>query len=161
MLNKVKVFEIKPADFDGKVDVAAAYLEVDGKMLLLQLSEKKEYSGCWGVPAGKLEIGETPEQALLRELFEETGMGLSKEDQIHYLGPLFVRNPKVDFVYHPFKVNLKNAPSQITLSDEHSSYRWVSIEDAKKLRLIDGAEEALDFYVTQAQQIVQIVDPLS
>lgn len=145
MKQTIQIFEKKPDDFNAKVDVAAAYIEVDGKVLLLQLSEKKEYSKRWGVPAGKFEYGETPENALRRELFEETGIFLSTNNSVHSIGQLYMRKPEIDYVYHAFKVDLKNIP-EIVLSDEHIAYSWVNIDEAKKLDLLDGAEEALQFY---------------
>ena len=147
----IQIFEKKPEDFKAKVDVAAAYIEVDGKILLLQLSEKKEYSKRWGVPAGKFEQGETPENALRRELFEETGISLPTNNSVHSIGQLYIRKPEIDYVYHAFKVDLKRVP-EIVLSDEHIAYSWVSIDEAKKLDLLDGAEDALQFYFSKSKK---------
>lgn len=147
MKHIIQIFEKKPEDFKAKVDVAAAYIEVDGKLLLLQLSEKKQYPKRWGVPAGKFEQGETPENALRRELFEETGISLAKTHSIYSIGQLYIRKPEIDYVYHAFKVDLKHVP-EIVLSDEHIAYSWVSIDEAKKLDLLDGAEDALYFYLS-------------
>lgn len=150
MSSHTKVFEKKPIDFDPKVHVAAAYIEVDGKVLLLQLSESKENPKQWGVPAGKLETKESPEKAFRRELFEETGISLEKNTSVHALGQLFIRKPELDFVYHVFKVDLKYIP-QVSLSNEHIAYTWVSIDEARNLHLMDGAEEALNFYIVNSK----------
>lgn len=144
MQHNVKIFEKKPDDFNAKVDVAAAYIEVDGKILLLQLSENKKHSKCWGVPAGKFEQGEAPENALRRELFEETGIFLTENTSVHSIGQLYIRKPEIDYVFHAFKVDLESVP-EIILSDEHIAYNWVSIDEAKKLDLLDGEETILHF----------------
>ena len=49
----------------------------DGAMLLTSLPEGKPYAGYWEFPGGKLEAGETVEQALRRELFEEIGITIA------------------------------------------------------------------------------------
>ena len=57
------------------VDVAAAVLQrSDGSFLLAQRPAGKVYSGYWEFPGGKIEPGETPSQALQRELEEELGV---------------------------------------------------------------------------------------
>ena len=54
--------------------VAAALIDVDGRVLLCRRPEGKAMAGLWEVPGGKLQQGETPEQALVRELREELGI---------------------------------------------------------------------------------------
>jgi 8-oxo-dGTP diphosphatase len=51
--------------------VVCAVIERDGKVLVAQRSADKQYPRQWEVPGGKPEAGETPEQALLREVKEE------------------------------------------------------------------------------------------
>ena len=54
--------------------VAAALIDVDGRVLLAQRPEGKAMAGLWEFPGGKIEPGETPEAALIRELDEELGI---------------------------------------------------------------------------------------
>ncbi|HIJ38729.1 MAG TPA: GNAT family N-acetyltransferase [Rhodospirillaceae bacterium] len=80
---------------------AAALLDVDGRVLLAQRPQGKSMAGQWEFPGGKLQPGETPEAALIRELQEELGInvGLSclaplcfashDYDHFHLLMPLF------------------------------------------------------------------------
>lgn len=57
------------------VDVAVGVLvDTDGRFLLTSRPEGKVYAGYWEFPGGKLEAGETVEQALRRELHEELGI---------------------------------------------------------------------------------------
>jgi len=52
----------------------AALIEADGRVLLAQRPEGKAMAGLWEFPGGKIETGETPEEALIRELQEELGI---------------------------------------------------------------------------------------
>lgn len=81
---------------------AAALVDPDGRVLLAQRPEGKSMAGLWEFPGGKVEEGETPEAALIRELHEELGIETwgsclapltfashSYED-FHLLMPLFI-----------------------------------------------------------------------
>jgi 8-oxo-dGTP diphosphatase len=54
---------------------AVALIDADGRVLLAQRPEGKAMAGLWEFPGGKVEQGETPEAALIRELHEELGIG--------------------------------------------------------------------------------------
>ena len=53
---------------------AVALIDPDGRVLLAQRPEGKSMAGLWEFPGGKVEPGETPEAALIRELHEELGI---------------------------------------------------------------------------------------
>ncbi|MBX9732334.1 MAG: (deoxy)nucleoside triphosphate pyrophosphohydrolase [Sphingomonas sp.] len=57
--------------------VAAALVDQDGRILLQQRPAGKELAGLWEFPGGKIESGESPEAALIRELAEELGISVS------------------------------------------------------------------------------------
>lgn len=53
---------------------AVALIDRDGRVLLAERPEGKSMAGLWEFPGGKVEPGETPEAALIRELHEELGI---------------------------------------------------------------------------------------
>lgn len=81
---------------------AAALIDGDGRVLLAQRPQGDPYEGLWEFPGGKLETGETPEAALIRELQEELDINVDASclspvafssldlDDFHLLMPLFV-----------------------------------------------------------------------
>ena len=58
--------------------VACALVDVDGRVLIAQRPEGKQLAGLWEFPGGKVEPGETPEAALVRELKEELDIEVSE-----------------------------------------------------------------------------------
>jgi len=81
---------------------AVALVDVDGRVLLAQRPAGKPMAGLWEFPGGKVEPGETPELALIRELEEELGISTWSSclapltfashayDNFHLLMPLFI-----------------------------------------------------------------------
>ncbi|MGO4742079.1 pyrimidine (deoxy)nucleoside triphosphate diphosphatase [Serratia quinivorans] len=59
------------------IDVVAAIIEKDGKILLAQRDADSDQAGLWEFPGGKVEQGESQPQALARELDEELGIAAS------------------------------------------------------------------------------------
>lgn len=80
---------------------AVALIDRDGRVLLAQRPEGKSMAGLWEFPGGKVEVGETPEAALIRELEEELGINTWRSclapltfashayEDFHLLMPLF------------------------------------------------------------------------
>lgn len=81
---------------------AVALVDADRRILIAQRPEGKSLAGLWEFPGGKLEEGETPEQALIRELEEELGISTKSAclapvsfashsyETFHLLMPLYV-----------------------------------------------------------------------
>ncbi len=137
------VFMQAPKDFSHAVEVAGCYCEHEGKILLLLRHPQKPQGNTWCVPGGKLDKGETPLQAVVREVKEETGIHLPSESLI-YCKKVYVRFPKRDIVLHLFKSELKKLPEGFKLAlDEHTAFRWVTVEQALKMPLIPGGEDCL------------------
>lgn len=60
--------------------VAAALVDADGRILMQRRPAGKAHAGLWEFPGGKIEPGETPEQALAREMEEELGIVVAVAD---------------------------------------------------------------------------------
>ena len=59
--------------------VAAALVDADRRVLLQQRAPGRSMAGLWEFPGGKVEPGETPEAALIRELHEELGIDIGED----------------------------------------------------------------------------------
>lgn len=60
--------------------VACVLLDGEGRLLLAKRPEGRPLAGLWEFPGGKIEPGEEPEEALIRELAEELGIAIAKQD---------------------------------------------------------------------------------
>ncbi len=81
---------------------AVALIDVDGRVLLAERPKGKHLAGMWEFPGGKMQPGETPEAALIRELAEELGIDVEASclapftfasyaySEFHLLMPLYV-----------------------------------------------------------------------
>jgi 8-oxo-dGTP diphosphatase len=82
--------------------VACAIVDVDNRVLISERPAGKSLAGLWEFPGGKIEAGETPEAALIRELDEELGLAVKPTclapltfashayDDFHLMMPLYV-----------------------------------------------------------------------
>lgn len=101
------------------IPVAAAAILKNGKYLCTQRAEEKQLGGYWEFPGGKIEAGETPETALIREIKEE----LSADIKIlRYINEAQYTYEFGTVVMKTFEVELIS--DKITLS-EHQNHKWL------------------------------------
>ena len=149
--NKTIVFQNPPQDFCAKFEIVSCHIEKDDKLLFLKRAKNKLQPNTWGVPGGKKDNNETDQEAIIREVFEETNISIQKK-YLSYFKKVYIRYPDYDFIYHIFIYKLPNQSVNITLNpNEHNSCRWVSVKDAisKKLPLILGEETCLRLIYNQ------------
>src|SRR5580658_8551962 len=82
--------------------VAAALIDADDRVLIARRPKGKQFADLWEFPGGKIDAGERPEQALIRELAEELGVAVKQDclapltfashgyNDFHLLMPLYV-----------------------------------------------------------------------
>jgi len=122
--------------------MATAIIKKDGKFLLLKRSNRnKMYAGYWQFPEGGIEVGETPEKALARELKEETGL------RVKTAKLLGVSSGNIEYfhrkVWHFIRVfYLVQATGKLRLSAAHTEQGWFSEKELKKLRLMKSLKYA-------------------
>ena len=101
--------------------VACALVDADGRVLIAQRPEGKQLAGLWEFPGGKVEPGESPEQAVVRELGEELGI----ETKTACLAPLtFASHAYEDFhLLMPLYVCRRFWGTPV--AHEHAALKWV------------------------------------
>jgi len=105
------------------VDVSAAVIVRDGKILICQRPEGKGNALLWEFPGGKRERGETPEECLVRECLEELGVTVSVHEM---LGEREHTYPDITVHLRFFRASLSSGePTR----REHRDMRWVRPEE--------------------------------
>lgn len=107
---------------------AVALIDRDGRVLLAQRPEGKSMAGLWEFPGGKVEKGETPEAALVRELHEELGI----ETWDSCLAPLTFASHKYEDFHLLMPLYACRKWSGIVQPQEGQTLKWVAARDLSK-----------------------------
>ena len=101
--------------------VAVALIDVDGRVLIAQRPEGKALAGLWEFPGGKVEPGERPEQALIRELNEELGIDVNEA----CLAPFVFASHAYESFHLLMPLYLCRRWSGVVVKREHAALAWV------------------------------------
>ena len=104
---------------------AAALVDGDGRVLIAQRPEGKSMAGLWEFPGGKIEEGETPEYALMRELEEELGI----ETRPCCFSPIAFASHTYDDFHLLMPLFVCRVWRGIVTSKEHQNMKWVRPND--------------------------------
>ena len=110
---------------------AVALIDQDGRVLLAQRPKGKSMAGLWEFPGGKVEIGETPEAALIRELEEELGINTWKS----CLAPLTFASHAYDDFHLLMPLFVCRKWEGIPIAQENQSLKWVRKQDLKSYKM--------------------------
>ncbi|SDB79996.1 acetyl-CoA carboxylase carboxyl transferase subunit beta [Raineyella antarctica] len=109
------------------------------QILLVQRGHEPQ-RGRWTVPGGRLEPGESPDRAAVREAFEETGLHVRIEREV-----LHLRLPTGDgheFDVHDFLATVVGG--ELAAGDDADDARWVSQDDLGALELTENLVDYLE-----------------
>ncbi len=101
--------------------VAVALVDVDGRVLIAKRPEGKKLAGLWEFPGGKVEPGERPEAALIRELHEELGIDVNEA----CLAPFVFASHAYDSFHLLMPLYLCRRWNGVVTAREHDALAWV------------------------------------
>lgn len=122
--------------------VGALIFDPAGRLLLLRSAK---WSNRWGIPGGKVRRGESVEDALRREVREETGLEIQKLRPVATLDcidpPEYLR--PAHFILLGWSTQTTN-PGGVVLNDEAEEFRWTTVAEAQGLALNDPSRRLLN-----------------
>ena len=113
---------------DGMQKAVKGLIKYNNKFLIIKSSDPK-FEGPFDLPGGRIEEGEEKEEALKREVKEETGL------DVHIIRPIYNTTIKYS---HIGELNLttflcSTTKNEIKLSHEHSEFKWITKEELLKI----------------------------
>lgn len=110
----------------------------DNILILKRAPDSRSNPRCWELPGGKVEPGESFDHAMIREIKEETNLNISLRKAV---GIAQQDLPHIHSVHVIMTVNVDSG--DLKISDEHTDYRWASLEEIKSLPLSNWFESFL------------------
>lgn len=144
MTRKYILFYELPRDFLSPVEASICFCEFHNRILLLKRHPHKWCGNTWNVPGGKLEPGESPLEAALRETYEEAGVLMPQS--IEHMWTLYLRSDNQNSILHLFRGRFDSLPSISLREGETVDFAWKTVSEAYSLPLINGGEEMLRHY---------------
>lgn len=106
------------------IDVSCAILIRNSKLMIVRRSPEMRLGGKWEFPGGKVDVGESPEACIVREIQEELLIDIRVLGSLH---PVFHSYPRGDIRLFPFIVDLiSEQEPQLT---EHDAIAWVDLDE--------------------------------
>ncbi|WP_420826773.1 NUDIX hydrolase [Chengkuizengella sediminis] len=119
-----------------KAPVSCKGIIINEDKVLLVKNERN----VWELPGGRMELGEVPEEAVIREINEELGLNCKVEKIVDAYNFEVIKDKHVFIVTYHCKVQ---DDLNIQLSDEHIEYSWFSKKDLEVLDLAKGYKNSI------------------
>lgn len=120
------------------IEVVAGVIYNDNKFLIAQRNFNKDQGGLWEFPGGKVESGETYQEALKREIKEEFNADIEVEQ---YIGENIHHYPEKDIKLIFLKAKLLDDKIEL---NEHEDFRWITKEQKDKFEFAGADKKVFD-----------------
>ena len=132
--------------------VIAIFIDRQSRVLITQRGLTSSHAGFWEFPGGKVEIDETAEQALKREVFEELGVIVH---QANYLAALDYTYPEVSVCLHVYHIiEYAGTPKRC---EQQQDLQWVSSKSLPDYLLLESSRLLLAVIEKLIDSAVELV----
>jgi len=116
-----------------------AVIKKGDKILVLKRAEKEDcFKEMWDIPGGRMEFGETPDQALRREVLEETGLAIRIIKPVR-MWTFFKNNKSIQVVGITSLCEYESG--EVKLSEEHVDFKWIRPEEISGYNTHEGIKK--------------------
>jgi ADP-ribose pyrophosphatase YjhB (NUDIX family) len=140
------------------VQRVAAYglVQSSGRILLVQLTPRTPSPGSWSLPGGGIDHGEHPADAVIRELYEETGLrgrvvellDVDSHFREHYLDQEVLERYHAVRILYRVSVESEGPLTVVDADGSSDTPTWFTLDDARRLALTPIASRGLQFTAT-------------
>ncbi len=113
----------------------------DNSILLLKRAQTSYSEGAWCLPGGKVDYGQTLEEACANELKEETGLDIGEIELVACQDSLPEKDGDPHFLNLYFEAEYTGT---ITLNNESSAYQWVSSNELDNYQIVFGNRDIIE-----------------
>ena len=118
------------------IEVVAAIIRKGDKIFATQRGYG-DWKDWWEFPGGKMEAGETPEEALVREIREELDTEITIDKFLHTVDYDY---PQFHLTLHCFMCSLKSQQMHL---NEHEAARWLGVDDLRSVNWLPADDQIL------------------
>lgn len=125
------------------ISMASGILEYQGNIFIQQRLEKDVWGGLWEFPGGEIEMGESAEEALVREFMEETEFSVEVIEKLPVVEHYYTR---YKVVLQCFRCRFTGKRSELPVPRLHAAqqYRWVSVDQLSEYGFSSGHRKIIN-----------------
>ena len=126
------------------IAVGAFIFNNKGEIFLIK---SPKWGGRYVIPGGHVELGETLEDALIREVKEESNLDIRNPKFLTFIEHIYNKefSEKKHFIFFDFTCNTNS--KIVTLNEEATDYIWIKPLDALKLPLVSSVRKPIEMYL--------------
>jgi mutator protein MutT len=134
---------INPKKLPPPLLAVRAFIQDDGKILILNRAPGDAYGNLWCLPGGKVDFGQTAEEAIVREVLEETSLECTSAQFLFYMDGLPEEPADKHYLTLFFECKVKGS---LRLNRESSEFSWIGPEDIDIYKFAFDSDEAIQSF---------------